>query len=165
MRKSLHQPLFALLTFCWGGVLFLASCQSPQANQDAEWAYFGDSITVDGAVDVSELPERMKGQTMAELKLSGTIEEGCQKKGCWMKLDMGNGKTLRVGFKDYAFFVPLESAGAKVIMQGVATYDTTSVEALRHYAEDGGKTPDEIAAITEPEIELVFEASGVRLKK
>lgn len=165
MRKSLHQPLFALLTFCWGGVLFLASCQSPQANQDAEWAYFGDSITVEGAVDVSELPERMKGQTMAELKLSGTIEECCQKKGCWMKLDMGNGKTLRVGFKDYAFFVPLESAGAKVIMQGVATYDTTSVEALRHYAEDGGKTPDEIAAITEPEIELVFEASGVRLKK
>jgi hypothetical protein len=39
------------------------------------------------------------------------------------------------------------------------------VEALRHYAEDGGKTADEIAAITEPEIELVFEASGVRLKK
>ena len=27
------------------------------------------------------------------------------------------------------------------------------------------QTADEIAAITEPEIELVFEASGVRLKK
>ncbi|MFZ9680046.1 MAG: hypothetical protein ACO3CL_01285, partial [Bacteroidia bacterium] len=71
MRKPLHQPLIAMLTFCWGGVLFLASCQSPQANQDAEWAYFGDSITVDGAVDVSELPERMKGLSMTELKLSG----------------------------------------------------------------------------------------------
>jgi hypothetical protein len=153
IRTRFPRPLSALLLLlmgCWA----MVSCQNPQASQEQDWAYFGDSITVDGAIDVSELPDRMKGKAMAELKLSGTIQECCQKKGCWMKLDMGDGKTLRVGFKDYAFFVPLESAGSRVVMQGVATY-----------AEDGGKTADEIAAITEPEIELVFEASGVRLKK
>lgn len=161
-----HLPrLLTFLLLLLMGSWAIVSCQNPQASQEQDWAYFGDSITVDGAIDVSELPDRMKGNAMAELKLAGTIQECCQKKGCWMKLDMGDGKTLRVGFKDYAFFVPLESAGSRVVMQGVATYDTTSVEALRHYAEDGGKTADEIAAITEPEIELVFEASGVRLKK
>lgn len=144
----------------------LVSCNTIGGkSDDSQWAYYGDTITIDGARDVSELPALMKGKTMGEFKLSGTIEECCQKKGCWMKLDMGNGQLLRVGFKDYAFFMPLESAGSKIVMQGIATYDTTSVDALRHYAEDAGKNKDEIAAITEPEVELVFEASGVRLRK
>jgi len=159
-NRALAAVFFSILVM-WTGV----SCQNGVKSDDSQWAYFGDSITVKGATDVSELPELMKGKTMSEFKLSGTIEECCQKKGCWMKLDMGNGQMLRVGFKDYAFFMPLESAGSKIVMQGIATYDTTAVEALRHYAEDAGKTKDEIEAITEPEVELVFEASGVRLRK
>jgi len=152
-KKALEVVFFSFFVL-WAGI----SCQ-------AQWANFGDPFTLDGAQDVSKLPDLMKGKTSGEFKLSGTIQECCQKKGCWMKLDMGNGQMLRVSFKDYAFFVPLESAGSKIVMQGVATYETTSVEALRHYAEDAGKNKDEIAAITNPKVELVFEASGVRLRK
>jgi len=153
--------LFFAFWVLWAGV----SCQNGTKFDDSQWDYFGDSISLEGATDVSELPSLMEGKQIAEFKLSGTIQECCQKKGCWMKLDMGKGQMLRVGFKDYAFFMPLESTGSKIIMQGMATYDTTTVEALRHYAEDAGKSKDEIAAITEPEVELVFEASGVRLRK
>lgn len=161
LRWNHFVSLFFSLTAIWAGV----SCQNGVNSDDSKWAYYGDSITLEGATDVSELPALMNGKQMAEFKLSGTIEECCQKKGCWMKLDMGGGQMLRVGFKDYAFFMPLESAGSKIVMQGMATYDTTSVDALKHYAEDAGKSKDEIAAITEPEVELVFEASGVRLRK
>ncbi len=40
-----------------------------------------------------------------------------------------------------------------------------SVEDQRHYAEDAGKGEDEIAAITEVETTLSFEADGVLVKK
>jgi hypothetical protein len=41
--------------------------------------------------------------------------------------------------------------------------DTTTVEELKHFAEDDGKSKEEIEKITEPKIEMVFEASGVKL--
>mgnify|MGYP006180751099 CR=1 FL=1 len=53
-----------------------------------------------------------------------------------MRVDLGDGKEMKVTFKDYGFFVPLESAGKPVIMQGEAYYDTLSIEELKHYAED-----------------------------
>ena len=39
--------------------------------------------------------------------------------------------------------------------------DTLSVETLRHYAEDEGKSQKEILAITEPQITLSLLADGV----
>jgi hypothetical protein len=69
-----------------------------------------------------------------------------------------------VTFKDYGFFVPLESGGKTALMKGIAYYDTISVEMLKHYAEDAGKSEEEIALITEPELAISFEASGVKLK-
>ena len=46
-------------------------------------------------------------------------------------------------------------------MEGYAYNDTTSVQMLRHYAEDGGESQAAIDKITEPEVAVVFEASGV----
>ena len=40
-----------------------------------------------------------------------------------------------------------------------------SVADLKHYAEDAGKSEDEIAKITEPKIEYAFEANGVLIKR
>jgi len=146
--------------------LLILSCSTGfMSENDAEWAYYGDSIDINNAFDIKELPERMKGKSMGEFKVKGSIQECCQKKGCWIKLDLGNGEQIRVNFKDYEFFVPLESNGAQVVMMGIASYDTTSVEALRHYAIDAGKSNDEVLSINDPKLELVFEASGLRLKK
>ena len=41
------------------------------------------------------------------------------------------------------------------------TLNTTSVDELRHYAEDKGAPAEEIAAITEPKRELRMTADGV----
>lgn len=71
------------------------------------------------------------------MQVEGKIVEVCQKKGCWMELQLDNSETMRVTFKDYAFFIPKDAAGKTVIMEGYAYNDTTSVQMLRHYAEDG----------------------------
>lgn len=82
-----------------------------------------------------------------------------------MTMNIGNDKTMQVKFKDYAFFVPKDASGKTVFIEGVAFTDTTSVQELQHYAEDGGKSKEEIAKITEPEISVSFEAHGVIIKK
>ena len=93
----------------------------------------------------------------------GTVHEVCQAKGCWMTLRAGTDQEMMVKFKDYAFFVPKDIAERKVVLDGIAYYQITSVEELRHYAEDAGQSPEAIARITEPKRELRFLARGVQL--
>jgi hypothetical protein len=126
--------------------------------------YYGEKINADGAIAVSQLPTLMKGKEKLETKLTGKIESVCQKKGCWMQLDLGNGQKMRVKFKDYAFFVPKNAAGKTAIIEGVAFKETIDVATLKHYAEDAGKSKEEIAKITQPKEEINFEARGVIIK-
>jgi hypothetical protein len=132
---------------------------------DTSLQYFGDSLTQEGAIPSTELAAKMEGKDSMKVKLTGEIKEVCQKKGCWMTMNIGSDKTMQVKFKDYAFFVPKDASGKTVVIEGVAFTDTTSVAELQHYAEDGGKSKEEIAKITEPEISISFEANGVILKK
>jgi len=98
------------------------------------------------------------------VKLTGSIEAVCQKKGCWMELTNEGAEPLRVTFKDYAFFMPKDASGKTAIIEGIAKVEETSVADLQEYAKDAGKTKEEIAAIKEPKKELAFEANGVILR-
>jgi len=95
-------------------------------------------------------------------KVEGTIKEVCSSKGCWMTLDTGSKKEVMVRFKDYGFFMPLDAQGT-VIINGKAYVSETSVDDLKHYAEDAGASALEIEAIISPEITYSFEADGVLL--
>lgn len=132
---------------------------------EVDYTYFGDPITAEGAIDVNQLTTQLAGKDSVFVKVSGTIEEVCQKKGCWMNVNLGNEQSMKVRFKDYAFFVPKDAAGQTVIIEGFAYNDTVSVAEQRHYAEDAGKSKEEIANITKPEISISFEANGVIIKK
>lgn len=128
--------------------------------------HYGDTISADGAIDVVELAAIMEKDGGFEGKVTTVIHETCQKKGCWMKVDLEGEDDMRVTFKDYGFFVPTGGVeGKEVIMEGKAYMDTTSVDMLRHFAEDAGKSAEEIEAITEPEYALAFEATGVIIKE
>ena len=103
----------------------------------------------------------------ATTAVRGTVVEVCQKKGCWMTLQpagaVAETAPYMVRFKDYGFFMPKTLSGAEVVVEGTARRTVTPIDELRHYAEDAGKTPAEIAAITEPREEISFEATGVRV--
>ena len=122
---------------------------------------YGEKITDKNAVDAKTLPKQLATKDSVSVKVKGKIIDVCQRKGCWMNVDLGNGEQMMVRFKDYGFFVPKDAGGKTVIMQGVAYKDETSVEQLRHYASDAGKSKEEIAKITQPEKAIAFEASGV----
>jgi len=126
---------------------------------------FGDKITDKDFVLADEFLEKLGNNDSLEIKLKAPITSVCQKKGCWMHVDLGNGKNMMVRFKDYGFFVPMDAAGDEVIMQGKAFKEVLSVDMLRHYAEDAGKSKAEIEKITQAEEKLSFEASGVIVYK
>ena len=126
--------------------------------------YYGDTITEDNARSMTNLIVDMVGKDSMEVKVTATINECCQKKGCWMMVDMGNGEEMRVKFKDYGFFVPKDAAGRTATMEGWAYKSTLSVDEYKHYLKDGGATQEEIDAVTEPKDEWSFMAHGVIIK-
>ena len=81
-----------------------------------------------------------------------------------MLYPMDDENKVMVKFKDYGFFMPLNAKG-EVVINGKAYVSETSVDELRHYAEDAGKSKEEIAAITETQRTYSFEADGVLLKQ
>lgn len=126
--------------------------------------YFGEKITEDGALPTDSVKAMMGENKEMNCKLAGKIDAVCQKKGCWMELKNNDGSTMRVTFKDYAFFMPKDASGRTAIIDGIAKVEETSIADLQEYAKDDGKSKEEVAAITEPKRELVFEAKGVILK-
>lgn len=132
------------------------------------YASFGDKITQENALTKDEMLAKYKslksGDTIT-VKLATKINEICQNKGCWMTLDLGNEKNAFVKFKDYAFFVPMNAQKREAIVEGKAFVEETSIAELKHYAEDEGKSEDEIAKITEPKTEYKFLANGVLISK
>lgn len=124
--------------------------------------HFGQIIVADGAIPTTDLKSTMGDKKEMPTKVKGNCVAVCKVKGCWMNLDVPNAEPMRVTFKDYGFFVPKDIDDKReVIVQGVAKYETTDVETLRHYAEDEGLSQEEINKITEPKTELVFVADGV----
>lgn len=150
------------------GLFFLAAVvlqAQPPKTPATPGTVFGETITVENAKEVSELPALMADQQMADVKLTGKVLDVCPKKGCWLSLEMPDKSITFVKFKDYGFFVPLELIGKTVVVEGQAKKIETSVAELKHYAEDAKKSKEEIDAITEPKKEIRLTANGVLVVK
>jgi hypothetical protein len=164
MKRIVFIGVATLLIACGQTTPTTETTAQSQVEASGTEQYFGEKITADNAVSISELGELMGDKKEVAVKLEAPIEAVCQKKGCWMDLKTTEGESMRVTFKDYAFFVPKDASGKMAIVEGVAKVEETSVADLQEYAKDAGKTDDEVAAIKEPKKELVFEASGVLIK-
>jgi len=159
--KKTH--FFSLLLI--GFSVWMACKSTPSVPGDS----FGAGVTnPESAISFAEVNTKLDSLDSLNVVMRAKVSEVCQAKGCWMNLvDPSNTAQgeLFVQFKDYGFFMPKDIAGREVIVEGKAFKEATSVEELRHYAEDAGKTAEEIAAITEPTMEKKFLATGVVLVK
>lgn len=161
---------FVMLLIICG--LALSSCKNKSSetntettqNSDIAYASFGKKIVSNDAVIAKSMAahyETMQQGDSIDSKIKAKVNNVCQAKGCWMTLDLGEDKEVMVKFKDYGFFVPKDIAGKEVVINGKAYVKEVSVDEQRHYAEDAGKSAEEIAAITQPKRTYSFEADGV----
>lgn len=161
MNKTLVLGLTTLLTLACNTAPTEVAAQTKAAAETNVKSY-GDAITPDGAISTADFVKQMAATDSLATKLDCEIVTSCVKKGCWMSVKLPDGNEMMVRFKDYGFFVPTQGLeGKHAVVQGYATKETTDVPTLRHYAEDAGKSPEEIAKITEPKHELMFLADGV----
>lgn len=145
--------------------------EMPAVNEEQveEMAYmdYGATFTNTDVINATELGEMYKNMKVGDttaVKVKGTIADVCVKKGCWIKMPVGD-ESATVKFKDYGFFLPKNGKGKEVILSGKAFKNITPVDELKHYAEDAGKTKEEIAAITEDEVTLSFVADGAMVEE
>jgi hypothetical protein len=134
-------------------------------SAQAQTGKYGADLSEEKAIKASNLTKTIQGKEVINVKVVGEIVEVCQMSGCWMTVKTSKDETVRVTFKDYGFFVPKDAAGKTTVFEGEAKMETVDVKTLRHYAEDGGKSKEEIAAITESETKLTFVASGVEIEE
>ena len=153
-------------------VLALVSCKkNEEVKVDAKpvsYAEFGDKITDDKAISSEELLEKyktMKETDTLQVKVASKIVDVCQKKGCWMNLDLGNEESAFVKFKDYGLFMPFNAAGSEVVVNGKAFVELTSIEDLKEYAKDAGKSQAAIDSIVASEKKYSCMTDGVLIKK
>ena len=132
---------------------------------DESYSSFGEKISDKNLLSKKEIIETYKNLKVGDtaiVKFAAKVNDVCQSKGCWMRLDIG-GQEAMVKFKNYGFFMPKNIADKEVIIHGKAFIAEVSIEEQRHYAEDAGKNEEEIAVIIEVEKTLSFEADGVLL--
>lgn len=167
------------LIYIFVAIVTLTGCTQGIAKQATKiklsnYEKFGDKSLV-----TNKLPETKEKALLVYKALETNNEEGkkehlrfeskimgvCQKRGCWVTLDLGEDKKAFVKFKDYAFFAPKDAKGQTAIVDGDAEVIVRSVRQLRHDAKDAGKSEAEIEAITESRITYYFLASNLLIEK
>ena len=78
--------------------------------------------------------------TKTPVVVEGVITTACERKGCWMQLAPAEGEgSVRVTFKDYGFFIPLDAKGMKARAEGVTTVKKLSKSDVDHLEGEGAK--------------------------
>jgi hypothetical protein len=148
-------------------IAFACKTSSKSASSETFSKTFGEDFVVKNVLTQEAVIAKLKEGKEFEAQVEGKVESVCQAKGCWMNIvsdKKQDSEKVFVKFHNYGFFMPLDLAGSKIVMNGKAFIEETSVEELRHYAEDAGKSKEEIEKITQPKINYKFMATGVKVK-
>lgn len=124
----------------------------------------GEKLSGAKPVEIAKLmssPSEFEGKTVT---VEAKVRKACEKKGCWMELTGTDprGPGIRVTFKDYGFFVPLDSAGSTAKVEGLVKVAELSEARVQHYTQEGATVPKDKDGKYR-EVQLV--ASGVELRK
>ena len=124
---------------------------------------FGDVMPAETeAVSLKEAIANLGDESQATVKIMGKVTEVCQAKGCWMILVDGD-TYARVTFKDYGFFVPIETSMQRTVVYGVLSENMLNGEQAAHFAQDAGA---ETTLELEGEVkEYSLVASAVELER
>jgi hypothetical protein len=144
--------------------LFFSSLISAGLYGQSAYQSFGAEMPEDRiALTLSEAVASLGAEdgSSGSVKIEGKITEVCQAKGCWMVVVDGD-TYARVTFKDYGFFVPIETSMQDGTIFGELSKTVLTQEQVKHYAEDAGRVHAQVSA--EPLEEYWLVASSVSIK-
>jgi hypothetical protein len=135
----------SLLALSFAAALATHATAAPQA--------FGKPLTGLAPTTLAAVLEKPEaGKTVA---LEGTIKAVCQDKGCWLTFEQGD-QSVHVTFEGYSFFVPKDSTGQKVRLEGKVMMKQRTKAEIEHLEGEGAKGASAPVSI---------EATGVVIEK
>lgn len=151
MQNDVKTLLFFVLT-----TIFF-SCASSKSE------YGLVKVNESEAISVADVVAQMdRSVTPHSFTIKAPLSAVCQNAGCWVQVPKPDGKPLMIRFKNHFTIPPSTPQGTEAFIHGMAYWDTVSVKALRHFAEDAGKSLEEINKINQPEFKLNFEGDGIK---
>ena len=107
---------------------------TPATAGDTAVARFGKPLKGLKATPLSEVLASPKdGDTV---RLEGKAEAVCKNKGCWVTLKDGD-RSVHVTFEGYSFFVPKDSAGKKIALEGTVKVKAPDPSEVAHLKGEG----------------------------
>lgn len=140
---------------------------APAEEPEEIWEeQFGDDLE-EGVeeIEFTDLAARAAELDGQEFITRGTLRASCTKRGCWMEVRPTadrNGTGLTTRFKNYGFFVPLNSRGAEVKFQFKVNATQLTAAQVKEFEAEGGVVSDKQADGTAAVIELT--SSGVLMR-
>lgn len=124
---------------------------------------YGEPVKNDGAptVTVKQLLSNVSQYEGKPVRVEGAVSKVCERKGCWMEMADGD-KALFVKFTCPVDgrLIPMDAVGKRAVAQGELKIKEISEADARHLAEEGGKTPEQVAKIVGPQKQITLASPG-----
>lgn len=121
--------------------------------------HYGTTFTLAEKTPLGKVASGAADGQELSVRVTGTIDKVCQKKGCWMVVKDGEVEA-RVIMKDAAFTVPLDSTGKPAQVEGTLKVRVYTEAQAKHLAEDGGQDPN---AVKGEKKEFLLTATAVEI--
>jgi len=138
-------------------------------NGSKEFTHFGKpmSMPAEKTVCIEDVLDDPKAYNGRMIRVCGRVEAVCAHRGCWMKLTGSPGRdTVFVKFTCpvKGRLIPTEAVDCQAVVEGTFTVSTIPEAEARHYAEDAGKSADEIARIVGPQHQLRLQSPAAMIR-
>ncbi|NQV49414.1 MAG: DUF4920 domain-containing protein [Candidatus Marinimicrobia bacterium] len=138
----------------------LMACSSDTVKGSGE--QYGHGVTLDKAIPISEVFTQMNDLNGQVVRVSGTVNDLCKHKGCWMQVTDGE-NVLTVRFKDEAFILPASAAGRNVDFEGLLIAEKISNPlGSRSACAEGGEHSGEGACESERAEATILKVADMR---
>lgn len=128
----------------------------------ADYEVFGSPMEdISPGMGLKDIVANQKELNGKVVRVTTRVAQVCQKKGCFFIATEGD-TWARVTFANYEVFVPTDSSGKEVTLEGTFVRRKLTAEQAAHYAADIGK---EGAEIVGPQFEYGIVATSVLLPK
>lgn len=118
------------------------------------------------AVPVSVIAATPEAFTSEPVLIYGKVTEVCAPKGCWAKISDDAAKEpifVKFTCPIDGRLIPTDAVGKVALVEGTIEVKTLSEDEARHYAEDAGKSADEIAKIVGPQKQIRVKSPAAKI--
>ncbi|MEZ4317283.1 MAG: DUF4920 domain-containing protein [Myxococcota bacterium] len=136
------------------------------ATVENGWAHYGDAFATAEAMDCKELIANPDAKLDQTVRVTGRIDNVCQKAGCWMVIADDDGNYLRVTMKEHAFGVPTDTKTGDTTLadiEGTLIKKELDAKTLEHLKSEAKGSPEELEKQFAPKYEII--ATGVSVKQ